>query len=227
MFGPQDVAIIGVLIFLEGILSIDNAVVLAMLVKPLPKHLQKRALTWGIVGAIAFRILAVSMASQLIEWRWVKYLGGGYLVYLALHHFITVARHKNSKNPKPAKARSFWKTVLVIELTDIAFAIDSILAAVALTPKVQLVVIGGILGMILMRYGATIFVSLLEKFPRFETSAYLLVFLIGTKLILEAVRLPWADFHSASQPGFWGFWGTMLLCIAYGFRRDPKSRAKR
>lgn len=219
MFGPQDVAVIGVLVFLEGILSIDNAVVLALMVKPLPPKLQKRALTWGIAGAITFRIFAISMASKLIEWRWVKYVGGGYLVYLALHHFWSKA---TSKSSKPAKARSFWGTVLVIELTDIAFAIDSILAAVALTPKVPLVIIGGLLGMILMRFGATVFVKLLNRFPNFESSAYQLVFLIGLKLILEAAHLPWANFHSASQPGFWGFWGTMLLCVIGGFRKPHR-----
>lgn len=218
MITAQDAAIVGVLVFLEGILSIDNAVVLALLVKPLPARLHRRALTWGIVGAIAFRLFAISMAAKLIEWRWVKYLGGGYLVYLAVAHFIS----KSSQNPKAAKARSFWMTVLVIELTDIAFAIDSILAAVALTPKVPLVIAGGIIGMILMRFGAAVFVKLLDRYPRFETSAYLLVLLIGTKLVLEALRLPWAHFNDASHPSFWAFWALMLLCVAIGFRKNRR-----
>lgn len=218
MFEFQDLAVIGVLVFLEGILSIDNALVLAILVKPLPKHLHRKALTWGIVGAVAFRIAAVSMAAKLIEWRWVKYVGGGYLVFLALQHFWS----KSTQKEKKAKVRGFWATVAVIELTDIAFAVDSILAAVALTPKVWLVVAGGLIGMMLMRFGASLFVKLLDRFPNFETSAYLLVLLIGIRLILEAVHLPWADFHNASQPGFWGFWSTMLLCIALGFRRKRR-----
>jgi YkoY family integral membrane protein len=215
MFGAEDLAVIGVLVFLEGILSIDNALVLAMLVRPLPVKLHRRALTWGIVGAVAFRILAISMASQLMEWRWVKYVGGGYLIFLAASHFF----QKASKKEKKPKVRSFWATVAVIELTDIAFAVDSILAAVALTPKVHLVITGGLIGMFLMRFGASVFVKLLDRFPGFETSAYQLVLLIGVKLILEAAHLPWANFHDAEQLGFWGFWGTMLLCVALGFRK--------
>ena len=88
----------------------------------------------------------------------------------------------------------FWNTVIAIELTDMAFAVDSIVAAVAMVsgansgekctvhPKLWLVVVGGMLGVIAMRFAAAMFIKLLDKFPRFELSAYLLVLVIGVKL---------------------------------------------
>lgn len=225
MIEAHDLGILGLLIFLEGILSIDNALVLALLAAPLPQEKQKKALLYGMIGAFALRAIVVGLASYLIHMSWVKFAGGGYLLLLATKHFWTKLRH-NESSAKPTVVRSFWLTVFIIELTDIAFAIDSILAAIALTPKFWLVFTGGVLGLILMRFAASMFLVLLKKFPRLEDTAYILVFVIGTKIILEALQIPGIDFHSASAPSFWLFWGTMLLGIASGFIPKHKKKKK-
>lgn len=221
----DDFAAIGFLVFLEGILSIDNALVLALIVSGLPHHLHKKALTYGIVGAVVFRIMAISVASYLMEWRWVKFVGGGYLLYLALKFFLEKWKGKDeAPEGKQAEQRNFWMTVLIVELTDIAFAIDSILTAVALTKKLWVVVTGGIIGLLMMRFAASLFIKMLEKFPRFEPTAYLLVLVIGIKLVIDGLHLPFIDFHSASNPAFWVFWGAMAICLLYGFTRPKKGQ---
>lgn len=289
-FDPQDLAIIGLLIILEGVLSIDNALVLGILAKRLPKHQQGRALTYGLVGAFVFRVIAIAMASYLLKWWWVKLLGGGYLIYVALKHFFFDSRqhadhvevgpdgHPILRDPEtgaqlppeheereiakrsavaaaatgeggvlaPAPAplqaagrrvAGFWSTVAVIELTDIAFAVDSILAAIAMipavpadraNPKLWVVITGGMLGVVLMRFAAVVFIKLLERFPRLEISAYLLIIVIGGKLLVDwyfnkpppTTTPGWhapMDFHSPSSPAFWVFWTLMLGCFAIGF----------
>ncbi len=223
LISSEDIALIGLLIFLEGILSIDNALVLAMMAKHLPPKLQKRALTYGLVGAVVFRFICIGIATQLMAWRWVKFVGGGYLIFIAAKHFLA------NKHDDPSKEKrqppGFWKTVLFIELMDIAFAVDSILAAVALTQKVWIVFTGGVLGVILMRFAATAFIRILNRFPGFETTAYLLVFVIGVKVILEGLEIHGLNFHSASSPAFWCFWGTMAACIALGFRKKKPNHS--
>ena len=82
-----DLITIGLLVLLEAALSADNALVLAVLVLPLPKRQQKKALRYGIVGAFAFRVLATLSAVHLIHMDWVKLLGGLYLLYLPFKHF--------------------------------------------------------------------------------------------------------------------------------------------
>jgi YkoY family integral membrane protein len=197
--------------------------VLALLAKHLPKEEQKKALTYGLVGAFTFRLIALAMVSFLIKWTWVKYVGGAYLLYIAIKHlFFSEGDPDVSKKTKGA---SFWRTVLAIELTDIAFAIDSILAGIALTSKLWIVFVGGALGIVLMRFAASGFIKLIEKFPRLEKTAYLLVLIIGAKVILEALRLPGVNFHSPKAASFWIFWALMGLGIAYGFIRkkeDPR-----
>jgi YkoY family integral membrane protein len=214
-----DAAAVAFLVFLEGILSFDNALVLALLVRGLPPPQRSRALAYGLVGAVVFRFGAVAAAAWLIHWEWAKVLGGLYLVYLPLRHWFVSAAGKGG--PAEPLARSFWMTVLVVEATDILFAIDSILTAVALSPKLWVVASGGILGMLAMRVAAGFFIRLLDRFPRFEPTAYLLVLLVGAKLLyagLEAyVALPKIDFEDTSGAACWVFWILMLGTFLSGF----------
>ena len=220
MITSHDIFLVLFLVFLEGILSIDNALVLALLARGLPEKQQRKALTYGLIGAVVFRLLSLFIITTLIKYRWIKVLGGLYLLFVALKHFIKGDPQQDL--PKSSRA-NFWKVVLAIELTDIAFAVDSILAAVALTPKFWVVFTGGILGVVMMRFAASMFISVIRRFPSFETTAYLLVFTIGIKILLEVSGRPEFDFHSASKPAFWIFWSIMFLFIIYGFR--PKRRS--
>jgi len=243
MFGQSfelnDIAVIGLLVLLEGVLSIDNALVLGLLAKRLDKQNQSKALTYGLVGAFVFRLIAIALAQYLLRWGIVKFLGGAYLIYVAIKHFFFNKTDEQAAadlaKPLRSTARDFWSTVLAIELTDMAFAVDSILAAIALVgpppgdthpdafhPKLWVVVTGGMIGVALMRVAAVLFIRLLEKFPRFETSAYLLVIVIGAKLLLDwgfnsPANPHVMDFHSSHSAAFWAFWITMGVCFAVGF----------
>jgi len=266
----HDFAVIGLLVVLEGVLSIDNALVLGLLAKRLPKSQQSRALTYGLAGAFVFRLVAIGTAGLLLKWQFVKLIGGGYLIYIAVKHLFFESKEEvdetikldESGRPEIVEAATgapltpeqealeiqervpadlpvrdaphatyarFWPTVLVIELTDIAFAVDSILAAIALVsggpanpngglhPKLWLVLVGGMLGVILMRVAAVLFIRLLDRFPRFEDAAYLLVTLIGVKLLVDYSLHKYVDFHSPRHPAFWAFWLLMLICFCVGF----------
>ncbi len=211
----NDLFLIGLLIFLEGVLSVDNALVLAILAKHLPKAQQKKALTYGLAGAFVFRLIALSMVTYLVKWQWVKFVGGGYLVYIAVKNLFFGG--DKEAHGKKAKQLDFWKTVIAIELTDVAFAVDSILAWVALTNKLWVVFTGGIIGIIMMRFTAAFLIKIIEKFPRLEKTAYLLVLIIGLKVIIEGLHLPGVNFHSPDEPAFWIFWFLMGSTITYGF----------
>ena len=217
---PLDALTVATLTLLEGILSVDNALVLAILVRTLPKETQKKALTYGIVGAFAFRFIALVFAAHLMEMVAFKLIGGGYLVYLAMKHMFFFYR-EDAHQGRPRTAASFWKTVLLVELTDIAFSIDSITTAVAMSNKLVVVWVGGILGIIFLRFAAAFFVRLLERLPRLEDLAYQLIFFIGTKLGLEA-------FHVAIPPViFWLMMGIIATLGASLVYRDYHQRTAR
>ena len=233
-FTPYDLFVVLILVVLEGTLSIDNAVVLGLLARRLPVEQRARALSYGLVGAFAFRLIAIVLATTLLKWTVFKLIGGTYLLYIAVKHFVQQSDEADQSASIKKVAGRFWPTVAVIEMTDMAFAIDSILAAIGvvgrrpaqsdptgLHPKLWVVFVGGFLGVILMRYAAMGFTKLLERFPNFEPAAYLLVLLIGAKLVVDWADSTWdwqsIDFHSAASPAFWVFWLTMVACFAFGF----------
>src|SRR5690348_2888458 len=145
----SDFLTIGLLVLLEGLLSADNALVLAILVLGLPRAEQQQALRYGIIGAFAFRVLATLLAVQLIEFGWVKLVGAAYLLYLTLKHFFSGGGGEERRAIKPASAfmglSAFWSTVIKVEATDVVFAIDSILVAVAMSSKTWVIITGGLL----------------------------------------------------------------------------------
>src|SRR5918995_2404382 len=185
-----DFLTIALLVLLEGLLSADNALVLAILVLGLPRRQQRKALRYGIAGAFAFRILATLLAVQLIAFGWVKLVGAGYLLYLSINHFFGHASGATERRHiAPARAAfglsAFWATVVKVELTDIVFAIDSILVAVALSSKTWVIITGGILGVIAMRMVIGQLLTLVNRYPTLVDGAFIIIAWVGIKLLLE------------------------------------------
>ena len=216
-FQALDLLTVATLAVLEGILSVDNALVLAILVRTLPKHQQKKALAYGVAGAFAFRLIALLLAAYLMRLWAFKLIGGAYLLYLAMKHMFFFHK-EDAHRPRASVASNFWKTVLLVELTDIAFSIDSITTAVAMSNKLLIVWLGGILGIISLRLVSGFFIRLLEKLPKLEDLAYQLIFFIGAKLTLEA-------FHVEIAPeAFWLMMGVILVLGAALVYRDHYQR---
>lgn len=201
-----------VLIALEGLLAADNALVLAIMVKHLPEEERKRALFYGLAGAFVFRFASLFIISFLVDVWQVQALGALYLLFIAINHVVRklIMKRKldgDAINDEPKKkASGFWPTVIKVELADIAFAVDSILAAVALavalpeTPlppiggldggKFLVIFAGGLIGLIIMRFAANFFVDLLEKRPGLEIAAFAIVGWVGVKLAVYTLSHP-------------------------------------
>jgi YkoY family integral membrane protein len=173
------------IMILEIVLSIDNAAVLAAMVKELPKEQQKKALTYGIAGAYLFRGLALLFASVLIKLVWLKVAGGLYLMYLAYNALSTnVEQGGESKMTiKIPFLSALWSTIVAIEMMDLVFSIDNVFAAVAFTPNLWLICGGVFVGILAMRFATTKFVKVLEKNPILEKVAYWVIGALGLKLV--------------------------------------------
>ena len=185
----SDFVTIGLLIVLEGLLSADNALVMAIMVLGLPRREHQKALRYGLVGGFAFRTLATLLAVYLIRVTWVKLLGGVYLLYLTYSHFF--GHEEGTDRREAPKARpwlglsAFWATVLKVELMNLAFSIDSILVAVAMSPKTWVVVTGGILGIVAMRLVVGQLLALVQRCPALVDGAFVIIAWIGIKLCLD------------------------------------------
>ena len=187
-----------ILVGLEGLLAADNALVLAIMVKHLPEKQRKKALFYGLVGAFVLRFGSLFIISFLVDVWQVQAIGAVYLLYISIKHLMDKAMNRDkTKQPKTAGS-GFWMTVFKVEVADLAFAVDSILAAVALAVALpatgiftvgsldgaQFLVIfaGGMIGVIIMRFAANMFVNLLNKRPGLEVAAFVIVGWVGIKL---------------------------------------------
>lgn len=186
---PSDLVTISLLVALEGLLSADNAMVLAVLVLGLPRAQQRKALRYGILGAFVFRIIAILLAVYLIEIAFVMLLGAAYLLWLPYHHFFGRESARGRRSPPASKPwlgmSPFWATVVKVELTDIVFAIDSILVAVAMSNKTWVIITGGILGVVTMRLVIGQLLVLVHRYPRLVDGAFVIIAWVGLKLVLE------------------------------------------
>ncbi len=195
MFGQSvqiaDLGTIAFLVVLEGLLSTDNALILAILVRHLDHSLQKKALFYGLGGAFALRTAAILLAAFIIHFWWLQLLGAIYLLALPIRHFLE-ARGKTES--KPPRQLGFWPTVAYLNLIDTAFALDSVIVAIAVvdtvrhSDKLWVVIIGAVIGIVLLRFAANGFIRALEKFPRLDNVAYLLVGWAGVKLLFVAAH---------------------------------------
>jgi len=189
LFESGDLLTILLLVALEGLLSADNALVIAVMVLGLPRAQHQAALKYGLVGAFLFRFVATLLAVYLIRVGWVKVAGGLYLLYLSYAHFRS-HRGAESSHAPPRAAEwfgmgPFWTTVVRVELVNLAFSIDSILVAVAMSPKLWVVLTGGILGIITMRLIVGRLIALIERYPALVNGAFIIIAWVGIKLIAE------------------------------------------
>jgi YkoY family integral membrane protein len=189
MIEGSDFLIVALLVLLEGLLSADNAMVLAVLALGLPKSQQKRALRYGILGAFAFRSIALLFGLYMIGLALVKLAGAIYLLYLPFRHFF--GEHESEEGRAVPRARPwlglspFWATVVKVELTDIVFAVDSIVVAVAMSQKAWVVLSGGILGIVAMRLIVGQLLSVVERYPILVDGAFVIIAWVGGRLLIQ------------------------------------------
>lgn len=185
------------LVILESLLSIDNAAVLAVMVKDLPGKQAQRALKWGMIGAYVFRGLCLLFASWLIGIWWLAGVGGLYLIWLGYGHFTkandTIEEGSEAKDSRIFRwarkigLNKFWATVVLVEIMDLAFSIDNVFAAVALSDQLWVVCVGVFIGIAAMRLVSGFFLKLLQKYPTLENSAFIVIILLGIKLVMSSV----------------------------------------
>jgi YkoY family integral membrane protein len=170
------------------------------------------------------------MAAYLIQLGWVKLIGAAYLLYLPINHFgghqSAGQRRSTPKAQGMLGMSPFWTTVVKVELTDIVFAIDSILVAVAMSNKIQVILIGGVLGIITMRLVIGQLIAIVERYPALVDGAFVIIAWVGIKLLLEyAHGAGWIHFDMPK----WFSLGLIVVIFAiaflYALREERRERS--
>lgn len=224
------------LILIEGLLSVDNALGIAAMAAHLPKHQQKPALRWGLVGAYAFRGLALALVAWLMHNPWVKWFGSLYLIYLAAEHLqLHPQANKDTSSGRQIAAqagKSFLATIASIELMDLSLSLDNVVAAVSMVNGVQeipealhlpVVCIGVFIGIAALRVIAGWCIGIIEKHPILSYTAFLLVGFVGLALSLE-MGLAEAGIHWHMGITFKFSCITLIVAASLAYERFPAVR---
>ncbi|ATS19232.1 hypothetical protein L5470_07030 [Synechococcus sp. PCC 6717] len=209
-WGVDTLLLLVVLLALEAILSADNAIALAALVQGIddPQE-QRNALNLGLAISYIFRIGLIFTASWVLQFWQFELAGALYLLWLAIKYFFFT---NEPEHEHERVIRSFWQAVPLLALADLAFSLDSVTTAIALSDERWLVVLGGTIGVIMLRFMAELFIRWLKEFPRLEDAGYLTVTLVGLRLLMRVV-------NHALVPPDWLMISLIALCFLWGFSK--------
>ncbi len=206
-----------ILVALEAILSADNAIALASISNGLSnRRLQRKALNIGLVLAFVLRMVLIITATWVIQFWQFELLGALYLLWLVFQYFTSKENQEDEFHGP--KFTSLWQAIPLIALTDIAFSLDSVTAAIAVSEKTWLVITGATLGIITLRFMAELFIRWLKEFKHLETAGYMTVGLVGFRLLLRVI-------NPQLVPPEWILITFVVLLFTWGFseRIAPKT----
>lgn len=216
-----DLPLLCCLIGIEVLLSTDNMAVLSLLIRNLTADKQRKALFVGILSSFVIRAVGILFVAKLIHMYWIQIVGGVYIIFISSRY----AFYPPKMPIHTAKNTPFWKTVVQVEIADVMFALDSVLAAFALASlfyptqylihKVWIIFLGAVIGITLVRYSATFFVKILYRYPYLEKFLFVLLAWVGTKLILDGIMMAfWPDSPCTHVIDILFGVGTILIILA-------------
>lgn len=210
-FGIEAPIVLLILVFLEAVLSADNAIALAAIAQGLAdKKLERQALNLGLVIAYVLRITLLLTATWVQQYWQFEFLGGCYLIWLVFQHFTSP---KDSDNQHHSSSfNSLWRVIPVIAFTDLAFSLDSVTTAIAVSNEAWLILTGTTIGVITLRFMAGLFIRWLDEFVYLEDAGYITVALVGLRLLLKVI-------NDTLVPPQWFMISAIALILAWGFSK--------
>jgi YkoY family integral membrane protein len=215
--GLETLLLLPILVALEAVLSADNAIALAAIARGLPdQRIQRQALNFGLCAAFVLRVALILTATWVIRYWQVELLGAAYLLWLALQYFTSEEVEETGETAHHHRFHSLWQAIPIIAVTDLAFSLDSVTTAIAISDQTWLVLTGATIGIITLRFLAGLFIRWLEEYVHLEDAGYLAVAIVGARLLLRVVA-------PAIVPPEWGMVMLIVLLFSWGFSQRVAS----
>lgn len=209
--GIEATLVLIILVFLEAVLSADNAIALAALSQGLEDtKLQRQALNFGLVVAYVLRISLIFTATWIANLWQFELLGAAYLLWLVFQYFTS--NEGNGSEHHGPRFDSLWQAIPLIALTDLAFSLDSVTTAIAVSQETWLVLTGATIGIVALRFMAGLFIRWLDEYVYLEDAGYITVALVGLRLLLRV-------FNDQLVPPEWLMISAIALIFTWGFSK--------
>jgi YkoY family integral membrane protein len=209
-FGVDTLLLLPVLIALEAVLSADNAIALAAIAQGLDgETMQRRALNLGLVVAFVLRVALILTAGWVLRFWQFEVMGAMYLLWLVFKHFTAKSKPGEMPSHEPRFA-NLWQAIPVIAFTDLAFSLDSVTTALALSKEIVVILLGGMIGVITLRFMAGLFIRWLEEFEHLEDAGFITVAFVGLRLLVRVI-------DPSLVPPEWVMVVMIALVFSWGF----------
>ncbi len=216
-FGLDTLLLLPVLVALEAVLSADNAIALAALTQGLHDlSLQRRALNIGLVLAYGLRMTLILTATWVVKFWQFELAGALYLLWLVIQYFTSKSDDNGQHPHHGPRFSSLWQAIPMIAVTDLAFSLDSVTTAIAVSQETWLILVGATIGIIALRFMAGLFMQWLQEFRYLEDAGYITVALVGLRLLARVI-------NPAFVPSEWVMVSAIALIFLWGFsqRNEP------
>ncbi len=216
-FGLDTLVLLPVLVALEAVLSADNAIALAALTQGLhDPALQRRALNIGLVLAYVLRMTLILTATWVVRYWQVELAGALYLLWLVWQYFTSTTNDSGEHSHHGPQFQSLWQAIPIIAVTDLAFSLDSVTTAIAISQETWIILLGATIGILTLRFMAGLFIRWLEEFTHLEDAGYITVAFVGMRLLLRVV-------NDALVPPEWLMVAAIAIIFTWGFskRNEP------
>ena len=242
-FDWHDIGVVFAVGILDGLLSVDNALVNASLAAHLPKKQQMRAVIFGLLAGAVLRALALFFVAFLIANPWLRVIGAAYLSWLVFKHFVleTKEEEQASEHARDGELqRRFVQVIFLIGWTDLAFSVDNVVATVAMSTRIFVVMVGVGISILVMMFATTLVVQLIRRYPRLEHTAFVVIGMVAVAMLLEDAHTlfaPFSDFVQVPEiviPSMVKFSATITLValtivweegLRHGARREARRLA--
>lgn len=210
-FSVEASIVLLILVFLEAVLSADNAIALAAIAQGLEdKKREGQALNIGLVFAYILRITLLLTATWVQKFWQFELLGAGYLLWLVFQHFSS--QEDESNHHHGPRFNSLWQAIPVIALTDLAFSLDSVTTAIAVSQETWLVITGTTIGIVTLRFMAGLFIRWLDEYENLADAGYITVAFVGLRLLLKVI-------NNDLVPPEWLVVTAIGIILAWGFSK--------
>ncbi|MEM9264625.1 MAG: DUF475 domain-containing protein [Cyanobacteria bacterium P01_F01_bin.13] len=217
--GLDTLLLLPVLIALEAVLSADNAIALAAIAQGLESEdQQKRALNLGLIVAFVLRMTLILTASWVLKFWQFEVAGAAYLLWLAYQHFSSSNKDEDDGHHAPRFA-SLWQAIPIIAFTDLAFSLDSVTTAIALSDEVAIILLGGTIGIIALRFMAGLFIRWLNEYVYLEDAGFVTVAFVGLRLLVRVLNENWV-------PPDWAMVALIAMIFTWGFSKRIEPTAE-
>jgi YjbE family integral membrane protein len=190
LFSPDQLAILGQIIFIDLVLAGDNAIIIGMVASKFPTDQRKKIIFWGIGGAVILRIILTLLTAYLLQITGLRLLGGVLLLYIVYKLYVDVIKGNSKEEDIQVDNSNFLKAIWTILLADFTMSLDNVLGvAGAAGDHYVLLVFGLALSIILMATAANLISKWIQEYKWIAWAGLLAILIVAIQLIYTDIKI--------------------------------------